>query len=137
VQNLFIRQRVLPRVDDAEQVNVGAKVTQRPLGLVWRRRLSRSTELVYGVVNLRDDEVGIHVAALITAPARLRSASADSARRLGGSRCAPSTSHIVAGNPICPYAMVNGPLIQRFAAPILKHWTEIGVLLYAPPQLIH
>ena len=57
--NLLIGQRVLPRVDDAAQVNVGAEVTQDPLGLVWRRRASRSTELVYGVVNLRDDNVGI------------------------------------------------------------------------------
>src|SRR6202011_2494572 len=56
LQNVRVGQSILPRVDDAAQVNVGAKVTQRPLGLVWRRRASRSTEL-YGVVNLRDDDV--------------------------------------------------------------------------------
>ena len=44
---------------DASQVNVGNKVTQRPLGLVWSRRLSRSTKFAYGLMDLRDDEVGI------------------------------------------------------------------------------
>jgi len=59
LQNVLVGQSILPRVDDAAQVNVGAKVTQRPLSLVWRRRLSRSTEFVYGLVNLGDDEVVI------------------------------------------------------------------------------
>jgi hypothetical protein len=59
LQNVLVGQCVLPRVDDAAQVNVGAKVMQRPLGRVWSRRLRRSTELVYGLVNLRDDEVDL------------------------------------------------------------------------------
>src|SRR6202011_2503926 len=66
LQNVLVGQSILPRVDDAAQVNVGAKVTQRPLGLVWRGRLSRSTEFVYRLVNLRNDEVGIHAVALTT-----------------------------------------------------------------------
>ena len=64
LQNVLVGQSILPRVDDAAQVNVGAKVTQRPLSLVRSCRLSRSTEFVYGLVNLRDDQVGIHAAAL-------------------------------------------------------------------------
>jgi hypothetical protein len=36
-----------PRIDDADQVNVGAKVTQHPLGRVWSGRLSRSAEFAY------------------------------------------------------------------------------------------
>jgi len=39
----------------ADQVNVGAKVTQRPTGIIWRRGLSRSTEFDYCAVNLRDN----------------------------------------------------------------------------------
>jgi hypothetical protein len=71
--NVLIGQCVLPRVDDAAQVNFGTKVTQRPLSLTWSHRPSRSTEFVYGLVNLRDDGVGIHTAALATQPLRQRS----------------------------------------------------------------
>jgi hypothetical protein len=66
--NVLIGQCVLPRVDDAAQVNFGTKVTQRPLSLTWSDRPSRSTEFVYGLVNLRDDEVGMHTAALAAQP---------------------------------------------------------------------
>jgi len=41
-------------------INVGAKVTQLPISISWRRRPSRSTELGYRLVDLRDDEAGIH-----------------------------------------------------------------------------
>jgi hypothetical protein len=37
---------------------------KRPLGRVWRRRPRRPAEFVYGVMNLSDDEVGIHAVTL-------------------------------------------------------------------------
>jgi hypothetical protein len=68
-RNLLVEQRVLPRVDDAAEVNFGTKVTKRSLSPTWSHRPSRSAEFVYGVMNLRDDEVG-YTAALATQPDR-------------------------------------------------------------------
>jgi hypothetical protein len=68
-RNLLVEQRVLPRVDDAAEVNFGTKVTKRSLSPTWSHRPSRSAQFVYGVMNLRDDEVG-YTAALATQPHR-------------------------------------------------------------------